>query len=390
VALLDQTELRARVEALAAIERPSASSGEARAAELIAAELRDRGARVQVEHEPAHGTYYWPIGLLCGAAAAAGARAGRLLATVIGLVGAAALVDDTSGGRLWFRRRALPTRTTTNVVAEMGPPDAERTVVFMAHHDAANAGLVFDDRASRALLRRFPGLVERIESTPPLMWGAVAGPALVAVGAALGLRRLRLFATLLSTGYAAAMADIGLRPVVPGANDNLSAVAVLLSLARSLEEDPVPGLRVILLSTGSEESFLEGMQAYAERHFGDLARDSTTFVCLETVGSPHLATLAGEGMMWMNDYPEDLRAEAAEAAAEVDVELRQGPRLRFATDGLVSLRAGYRTVTFVSYDDLKLPPNYHQMSDTAANVDYSTVAACARVCRRLLERAAGR
>jgi hypothetical protein len=390
VALLDQTELRERVEALAAIERPSASSGEARAAEMIAAELRERGARVEVEHEPAHGTYYWPVGLLCGAAAAAGARGGRLLATVTGAFGAAALVDDTSGGRLWFRRRFLPTRTTTNVVAEVGLPDAQRTVVFMAHHDAANAGLVFDDRGSRALLRRFPALVERMDTTPPLMWGAVAGPALVALGAALGLRGLRVFATLLSTGYAAAMADIGLRPVVPGGNDNLSAVAVLLSLARSLEDDPVPGTRVVLLSTGSEESFLEGMRGYARRHFGELDRRTTTFVCLETVGSPHLVALEGEGMMWMNDYPDDLLAEVAEAADEVDVPLERGMRLRFATDGLVPLRAGYPTVTLVSCDELKLAPNYHQMSDTAANVDYSTVEACARICRRLLDRSAGR
>jgi hypothetical protein len=390
VALLDQTELRERVEALAAIERPSASSGEARAAAVIADELRERGARVEVEHEPVHGTYYWPIGLLCAAAAVAGARARRLTALLVGSATAAALVDDTSGGRLWFRRRFLHRRTTTNVVAEMGPADADRTLVFMAHHDAANAGLVFDDRGSRALLHRFPGLVDRMDSTPPLMWGAVAGPALVALGAALGLRKLRVFATLLSTGYAAAMADIGLRSVVPGANDNLSAVAVLLSLARSLEDEAVPGIRVILLSTGSEESFLEGMQGYAERHFGELDRGSTTFVCLETVGSPHLATLEGEGMMWMNDYPEDLRREAYEAAAEVGVELQRGPRLRFATDGLVSLRAGFPTLALVSYDHLKLPPNYHQMSDTAENVDYSTVADCARLCRRLLERAAGR
>jgi hypothetical protein len=274
-------------------------------------------------------------------------------------------------------------------VAEVGLPDAQRTVVFMAHHDAANAGLVFDDRGSRALLRRFPALVERMDTTPPLMWGAVAGPALVALGAALGLRGLRVFATLLSTGYAAAMADIGLRPVVPGGNDNLSAVAVLLSLARSLEDDPVPGTRVVLLSTGSEESFLEGMRGYARRHFGELDRQTTTFVCLETVGSPHLVALEGEGMMWMNDYPDELLAEVAEAAAEVEVPLRRGLRLRFATDGLVPLRAGYPTVALVSYDDWKLPPHYHQMSDTAANVDYSTVAACARVCRRLLDRAAG-
>jgi hypothetical protein len=44
----------------------------------------------------------------------------------------------------------------------------------------------------------------------------------------------------------------------------------------------------------------------------------------------------------------------------------------------------------VACDELKLAANYHQMSDTAANVDYSTVADCARICRRLLDRAAGR
>ena len=64
LALLDQTQLRERVERLAAIERGSASSGEARAAELIAAELREAGADVTVEHERAHGTYWWPVGLL--------------------------------------------------------------------------------------------------------------------------------------------------------------------------------------------------------------------------------------------------------------------------------------------------------------------------------------
>ena len=181
------------------------------------------------------------------------------------------------------------------------------------------------------------------------MWGAVAGPALVALGAALGLRRLRLLATLLSAGYAAAMADIGLRPVVPGANDNLSAVAVLLSLARSLQDEPVPGGAGRSCSPRARRSpSWRACRPTPSATSASSTAGSTTFVCLETVGSPHLATLEGEGMMWMNDYPEDLRAEAAEAAAEVDVELRPGPRLRFATDGLVALRAGYPTVAFVS------------------------------------------
>ena len=33
------------------------------------------------------------------------------------------------------------------------------------------------------------------------------------------------------------------------------------------------GVRVILLSTGSEESFMEGMQAFGRRHFPELARE---------------------------------------------------------------------------------------------------------------------
>ena len=57
---------------------------------------------------------------------------------------------------------------------------------------------------------------------------------------------------------------------------------------------------MILLSTGSEESFMEGMQAFGRRHF---ARASTArrteFVCLECVGSPELCVVEGEGMLRM-------------------------------------------------------------------------------------------
>src|SRR2546428_12727953 len=91
--LLSETELRERVTRLAAIERGSASPGEREAAELIAAELRESGARVRLEEEPAHGTYWWPVGLLTGAAAAA-AVWGRRAGAAVGLFAAAAVADD--------------------------------------------------------------------------------------------------------------------------------------------------------------------------------------------------------------------------------------------------------------------------------------------------------
>ena len=93
---------------LAAIERPSAAEGERRAAEVVAAELRAAGCRdVRLEEERAHGGYWWPLGLLNAGAALAGLL-GRAPAAVVGGAAAAAVYDDVSGGKLWFRRRALP------------------------------------------------------------------------------------------------------------------------------------------------------------------------------------------------------------------------------------------------------------------------------------------
>jgi len=145
---------------------------------------------------------------------------------------------------------------------------------------------------------------------------------------------------------------------------------------------------VILLSTGSEEAFMEGMQAFGRRHFPGLPTESTTVLCVDTVGSPNLLALEGEGMVWMNEYPKDLLAVIQDAASQLGIYLFPNLRLRNATDGLIALRAGYRTAALASVDDLKVPTNYHWPTDTPDNVDYSTVADCARLCRRVLERLA--
>ena len=385
---LTEAELRGLVERLAAIDRPSASAGERRAAELIAADLDRAGARARLEDEAAHGGYWWPVGLPAALSALV-ARRGRLLPALIGLAGAAAVMDDITAGSQLVRRRLLPQRRTTNVVAELGPADAERTVLVVAHHDAAHSGLVFHPELPRAPLRRFPALLERANTTPGTMWGAVAGPALVGLGAGLGLRRVRALGRILCVGYAAAMADIGLRGAVPGANDNLTGVAVLASLARSLAGEPLPaGLRVILVSTGSEESFMEGMQAFARRHFSSLPPERTHVICVDTVGSPRLVALEGEGMMWMNEYPKDFLALVQSEAGRLGIELVPNLRLRNATDGLVALRCGYPTAAIGSVDEFKVPTNYHWPTDTPENVDYGTVADCARLCDAVVRRLA--
>jgi Zn-dependent M28 family amino/carboxypeptidase len=195
-----------------------------------------------------------------------------------------------------------------------------------------------------------------------------AGPAVMALGSLIGSKLVRRAGTYLSMGSAAAFADIAMRTVVPGANDNLSAVAVVLELAHRLREEPVAGVRVLLVSTGSEESFMEGMRGFMRRHAPFLPKDSTEIVCLESVGAPELILVEGEGMLAIRDYPVETRERVAAAAQAAGVALGRGLRLGLATDGLIALKAGYRSATLASVNEYKFTSNYHSQRDIPRNL----------------------
>jgi Zn-dependent M28 family amino/carboxypeptidase len=214
----------------------------------------------------------------------------------------------------------------------------------------------------------------------PIIFGVFLGPLLLALWGLTGRRVLRALGTVFAAGATVAMADIGRSAVVPGANDNLSAVAAVVALAHALAANPPAGVRVILVSTGSEESFMEGMQAFGRRHFAELPRETTEFVCLECVGSPQLCVVEAEGMLRMRHYTESSRDALARAGAVAGVELLRGLRTVAATDGLIALRAGYPTCTLGGIDETKFPSNYHWPSDTPDNLSWESVEGAVRVC----------
>jgi hypothetical protein len=384
--------LRTKLEQLTEIERPSASEGERHAAEWLAGELREAGARdVVVEAEPeANGTFWVPLGLLAGAGALAGVaamRGGRLARAAAVLTGAAAsalAADEMPPGRRRFRRM-LSKRTAHHVLAELGPADAERTVVLMSHHDAAHSAFFFNPAITEAIAERAPWVFEDNDTSPPLMWPVVGGPAVVAAGAALGSRKLTGLGIFLSAGTAAFMADIGSRAVVPGANDNGTGCMALVALARALVADPTTSTRVLFLST-SEEALCEGMGLFMDRHGHELPRESTFFLCLDTIGSPTLTVLRGEGMMAMKDYPPESMALIDSEAERLGIELVPNLRLRNATDGVFPLNAGYQCVSLCSVNELKNPSNYHWPTDTADNVNYDTLADGIRLAEGVVRR----
>jgi hypothetical protein len=382
----DKDRLRGWLEELERIERPSASEGERRAAEWLVARFGELGAPARIEAEPAHGTYWWPLGIGAAAGALGGIaalRGRRLLGGALAAAAAGGMASDYPPGKRVLRR-LLPRRTTYNVVCELGPAEAERTVVLISHHDAAHSGMVFHPRLPH--IADSLGLVERSDTSPPLMAPVVGGPVLAALGALTGQRLLTKLGVFLGLGSAATMAEIGLRDVVPGANDNGSAVIALLALAERLVAEPPRSTRVILLSVGSEESFSEGIKAFGERHFDSLPRESTFFLCLETLGSPHLLVLRGEGFLKMREYPPRALALMDGIAEELGIDLFPNLRLRNGTDGLESLAAGYETAVLASCTELKQPANYHWWHDLAENVDFDTVADGIRLSEAAIRR----
>jgi hypothetical protein len=378
--------LRERLEELERVERPSASEGERRAAEWLVAQFAELGAEARIEAETANGTFWWSLGL----GAALGVlgstltfRGRRLLGALLALVGAAGIAEDFPPNQRRLRR-LLPRRTTYNVACELGDPGAERTIVFIAHHDAPHSGLVFHPKPAQVADRL--GLIERTNTSPPLMAPVIGGPLLAALGAITGRRGLTKLGALFGLGTVAAMADIGIRDVVPGANDNGAACVVLLALAMRFAAEPPEGVRVILLSTGSEESFSEGMKAWGERHFSEISKENTLFLCLEALGSDHLLVLRGEGFLKMNEYSPRALAYVEGLAEEMGIWLFPDLRLRNGTDGLEPLAAGYETAVLASCNDLKQASNYHWPSDVAANIDFGTVERSIDLCQEAVRR----
>jgi Zn-dependent M28 family amino/carboxypeptidase len=380
---VDRAVLRDVVETLAPLERRAGSADEHRAAEWIAERLTLAGAPAHVEDATFLDGYAPLIGGLAAVGAVAGVvgqtRAGRRLGILAGVLAATAIVDDVSNGPRVARRAAQRPKPTWNVVAESGTPGADRTLVVMAHHDAAPGGAIFDQTLQRLAMDKVPGLFERADTAVPVWWPVVGGPALAALGAKLRRPRLGLFGAAMSAGSVAAMADISRSPIVPGANDNLSAVAALVGLAGRLRDAEARGdgvgVRVLLVSCGAEEVIQGGIHAFGEAWFPRLDREKTWFLNLDTIGSPELVSIEGEGPVVMEDYHWRSFRDLIERVAWRDgLPIRRGMRARSSTDAVIPSRAGYPTACLVSFDRAKAMPNYHLPTDVPENLDYDTIA----------------
>lgn len=368
---MSTASLRDDVAFLCSFPRDSAGPGERASAEWVAARMRQVGAAdARTEDFRYAGTYagaYGVHGLAIAGAAALGGRRGTALA-----LAALASYELEVSGRLQWTRRLLPAGDGRNAVGRIpadGPSRA--TLVVVAHHDAARTGLIWHPALSAG------GEARRVRtrSVPPVGLPV----ALAALAAATGTRAGRLAGGVLGVAMAVLMADVARSPTVPGASDNATGVAAMLALGARLAADPPPGLEVLLLAPGCEESGMGGMAAFLAAHGAGLDPARTFVLGLDTLGAGEPILARGEGALLTHRYRDEDNALVDAGAARMGLPAPPRWRIGGYTDPLLARLAGLPTVSMLSIAPDGRYNDYHRPTDVPERVSWDSVERCLAV-----------
>ncbi|MEA2386627.1 MAG: hypothetical protein QOJ22_801 [Thermoleophilaceae bacterium] len=362
--------LKEDVRALAAIERRAATAGDRESAEWVAARMRAVGVEdVRIEPFRCHSTWAIPYGAhnLLGLLAA---RLPAPLRVALALATAVSYEADYVGRNQTLRSLLPGAGTGHNVVGRI-PPDVSkgsdplRTLVLVAHHDAAHTGWVWDPR----FLEGGRNYARRTGTTPSFIGLPLLGLVLIALGARrLGGALLSLSALL---GVQSAFSE-----TVPGASDNATGVAGVLELARRYVEEPLADTQVILLVPSGEEVGLAGMYQWLHVSKGSdpLESDSVLVLGLDTLGAGEPVVARGES--FTGRYREEDVALAGDVPRVV---------LGAGTDPMVACQAGLPAVSILSWSDGGFT-NYHRPTDTPDRVSWESVERCVELADRTIRR----
>jgi hypothetical protein len=310
--------------------------------------------------------------------------AGSLIAIAVAPLGfalvliAAVSMYFDQNTRLYLLRRLFFRRASQNLVSPGPAPAAPARVILSAHYDAAKTGLVFGPGSTR-LARRLSERARLLLGPFRLIfWGGLA-PLLPIIGARMAgvdagwLSAVQLLPTVLLLLAFVLLIDIALSDVVPGAYDNASGVAAVLSIAEELDRSPPANLDVWVVLPGAEECNCEGMTRYVTAHREEIDRERTAFINLDSTSYGSVHYLVSEGAIL--SYAMDGRlVELCDAIADADrageSRYRARPlRIPTHTDALPAIARGFRAISIVAAENGLTPPYYHTPEDTPDKLD---------------------
>jgi len=349
--------------------RGTMTQGELRAATYVEQVMCSLGLRdVRIEPFTAPRSMWLPYAASCGVA---------MMGALAGLMGSQAAAGVGSLLSLlaayWFfaefsfrnalLHSMLPQGRSQNVLGVIpARRRGHRRVILVGHLDTQRTPWFFAS---------LPGLLLFMGSVYIGFGGMVLNGLLLAARALAGIPPSPALSWPLTLWFglgAAACLQAERTPFTVGANDNASAVGVVLGLAERLMAEPLEHTEVWVLCTGSEEVGCRGMVEFLQRHREEL--QEAIFLDLEGVGIGQVRYSVREGMLWPYRTPPDLIRLAEEVAARrPDLAPRPVPLRGGYTETGAVIAAGLKGMTVLCMTPEGMVPYWHQREDTFDKLD---------------------
>lgn len=359
--------------------RPSAAPQERQAADAVEAALLRMGiSNIQRQIFKSPNSIGW-MTLPCFMAGLLGtglALVGGLWGKIVG--GLLLLSSSVVTYRLLFAaqpffQRWIARWKSQNVIARVPARGrAEQTLYLVGHLDSQKQRFQFPPSVSWMM---------RVQASLPVVVGAAGGAALLGAAlleATVAPFWLGLLGAAYLYGVLGAVVD-ECQPHVEGANDNASAISVLLGVAETLQQQPLERSEVVLLFTGCEEVGCVGMGHYLQVAAPPV--NTTLWIDLEMVGTGELCVVTRHGISYLNSYrPDPVLVEAAARVAQRQPWLRLKGKAMVILEEVATLRRrGYRAVCLAGTDAHGRLPNWHRLADCLEAIEPDTLsrAACA-------------
>jgi hypothetical protein len=381
--------------------RGAATDAERRAANFLVQRLERGGRRAYVEP-----TFVHPQWALVHAVHVGLGIAGSLIGignpaagfALVLFAAASAYLDFNT--RVYLVRRLFFRRGSQNVVSPGRRPGAPFRLILSAHYDAARTGFLFS--------RLYP-LTKRLSKrgrvllapTRIVFWGGLA-PLLPVLGAQMAgfdpgwLSVVQVIPTAVLIVAAFLLVDVALSEIVPGAYDNASGVAAVLSAAEQLDATAPANLDVWVVLPGAEECLGEGMREFVRAHDRELDRERTAVINVDSVGYGDPGYQLSQGAFAsipMNGHLIDLCKSLADAD-QSEKRFRAEP-MRYAQvdDALAARVRGIAAISILGVEQGAFPPWYHTLDDKPERIDASALERATEyvvAVARLLDRDVGR
>lgn len=247
----------------------------------------------------------------------------------------------------------FPAAKSLNVTGTYKPKKkAKRRVIISGHIDAAYEWR-FNYKGGQALLTLVIGglLINALLKLGMDIYAVAAGGA---TGSPTGLFAVLGYIQLIGVPfYIASLFFSDFNRVVPGANDNLSAVFGAMAVVKYLHDQGIrfEHTEVCCLSTGSEEAGLRGAKAYAEMH--PELRDGeieTIFIVFETLRELEYMNVYNRDMSGTVKNNPQVSALLQRAGKICDMELPLASIYLGASDAAAFTQAGMKASTLAAMD----------------------------------------